>query len=132
MAAIPSPPWASPAMKRAMRCRKRVNEILNGSAATTTNNNQNQNQPTEKKVTATEYATKFSKAVAGAYKTTANLYLRNGAGTNKKALALIPKGTTVNCYGYYSVTSNVNWLYIQVAIDGVLYTGFSSSVYLKK
>jgi hypothetical protein len=110
----------------------KVNEILNGSAAKPKTETQNQSQPTEKKVTATESAYKYDKGVAGSYKTTANLYIRNGAGSNKKALALIPKGTSVNCYGYYNVANGAKWLYIQVAIDGVLYTGFSHAGYLKK
>ena len=110
----------------------KVNEILNGSAAKPKTETQNQSQPTEKKVTATESAQKYDKGVAGSYKTTANLYLRNGAGSNKKALALIPKGTSVNCYGYYNVANGTKWLYIQVAIDVVLYTGFSHIGYLKK
>lgn len=112
--------------------QNRVNEILNGGVVKAKTEEQNQNQPISKKVTATEYASKFSNSVVGIYKTTANLYCRNGAGTNKKALVLIPKGTTVKCYGYYSVANNVKWLYIQFVIDGVLYTGFSSSAYLKK
>lgn len=110
----------------------RVNEILNGSAAKPKTDTQDQSQPTEKKVTATEHAQKLDSKLAGTYKTTADLYIRNGAGTNKKALAIIPKGTNVKCYGYYSVLNGAKWLYIQVAIDGVLYTGFSHSGYLKK
>lgn len=112
--------------------QSRVNEILNGSAAQPSTPKQNQEQPVEKKVTATEYATGFNKSLAGTYKTTANLYLRNGAGTNKKALVCIPKGTSVQCYGYYSISNGAKWYYIQVAIDGVLYTGFSHSAYLNK
>lgn len=110
----------------------RVNEILNGSATTTTNTDQPQTQPTEKKVTATCWAKSFNKNVAGSYVTTGDLYLRNDAGTNKKALCVIPKGTEVKNYGYYTMFNGTKWLYIQVAIDSVLYTGFSSSVYLKK
>lgn len=111
--------------------QKRVNQILNGSAVQAKTPEQDQAQPTSKKVTATEYATGFNRSIAKTYKTTANLYLRNGAGTSKKALALIPKGTPVQCYGYYSISNGVKWYYIQVALDGVLYTGFSSSAYLK-
>lgn len=114
------------------KVQTKVNEILNGSASKPKTDTQNQSQPTEKKVTATESAQKFDKGVAGTYKTTANLYIRNGAGTNKKALALIPKGTEVNCYGYYNVSGGAKWLYIQVAIDGVLYTGYSHCSYLKR
>ena len=112
--------------------QSRVNQILNGSAVQAKAEEQPQSQPTAKKVTATEYATGFNKSLAGTYKTTAALYMRNGAGTNKRALVCIPKGTEVQCFGYYSVANGAKWLYIQVAIDGVLYTGFSHSNYLKK
>lgn len=84
------------------------------------------------KVTATNYAKKFSTKVAGTYKTTANLYMRDDASINSKILCLIPSGTKVQCYGYHTVTQGVTWLYIQVTLKGVTYTGFSSSSYLKK
>lgn len=110
----------------------KVNEILNGSAHKTENPDQSLNQPTEKKVTAQSKATRFNKNLAGVYKTTGNLYMRHAAGTNKKAMVVIPNGTEVRCYGYYDIANGVKWLYIQAAIDNVLYTGFSSSRYLKK
>ena len=98
-----------------------VNKILNTQKLTTT-----------KKVVATCKAQKKDTKLAGSYKTTANLYCRNDAGTNKKALCKIPKGTTVTNYGYYNTASGVKWLYIQFTLNGVQYTGFSSSKYLKK
>lgn len=88
--------------------------------------------PTIKKVTATASASNIDKKLAGAYKTTAALYCRTDAGSNKKILCLIPKGTIVRCYGYYSISNNVKWLYIQFTLDGIQYTGFSSSSYLKR
>lgn len=109
-----------------------VNQILNGSAVQPSTPTQPQEQPTSKKVVAGAYADKFDKSLAGTYKTTANLYMRHGAGTNKKSMVVIPNGTKVKCYGYYSVSNGVKWLYIQVTIDGVQYTGFSSSAYLKR
>lgn len=109
-----------------------VNRILNGSATQPKQEEQNQNQPVEKKVSSTCYARFKDASLAGTYKTTAKLYCRNDAGTNKKALCLIPKGTEVKCYGYYSKANGVKWLYIQFKIDGIQYTGFSSINYLKK
>lgn len=47
---------------------------------------------------------------AGEYKTTAVLYCRNDAGTNKKAICKIPAGTKVKCYGYYTMANGVKWL----------------------
>lgn len=109
-----------------------VNKILNGSAVVPTNMDQHQGQPVEKYVKSTCYATSNDKMLSGTYKTTANLYLRNDAGTNKKALCQIPAGTRVQCYGYYTEVNGVKWLYINVALDGVRYTGFSSSKYLQR
>lgn len=124
--------------------QERVNEILNGSAVTAKEPDlpANQNQPAEKKVSATCYAKSKDPRIAGTYQTTANLYCRNDAGTNKKALCLIPKGTLVKCYGFYTKTSDGRWIgndfrpsprwfLIQFVMDGVQYTGFSSEEYLK-
>lgn len=107
-----------------------VNRILNGSVSLPEDNNQE--QPAEKYVSATAYAKSVDSSLMGCYRTTANLYCRNDAGSNKKALCLIPKGTRVQNYGYYTTFSGVKWLCIQVTLDGVVYTGFSSSTYLEK
>lgn len=109
-----------------------VNQILNGSAATTKDPIQDQSQPISKKVIATCAARKFDKEIAGTYTVTANLYCRNDSGTNKKALCVIPSGTKVKCYGNYNEANGVKWPYIQFTIDSVQYTGFSSGRYLKK
>lgn len=87
-----------------------------------------------KEVKAKDAASSFSKALAGAYIVTAasGLYLRDGAGANHPKLTLLPKGTRVQNYGYYTALSGVNWLYVQVTCQGVKYTGFSSAQYLKK
>ena len=110
--------------------QKRVNEILNG----TTAKKQEQAKPTsgKKEVTSTCYARGKDARLSGAYTATADLYCRNDAGTNKKALCCMPAGTKVHCYGYYSTANGVKWLYIQFELNGVTYTGFSSSAYLKK
>lgn len=77
-------------------------------------------------------ATKFTKNIAGSYKTTANLNLRDAAGTNHKSLVVLPKGTTVQCYGYYTLAAGVNWYYVVAVYNHVQYTGFCSSQYLKR
>lgn len=92
-----------------------------------------ENKEETKAVKATEAAKCFDSSVAGTYKVTASaLNVRNGAGTSKKKLCSIPKGTKVKCYGYYTNNLGVKWLYIQFAYDGVQYTGFASSKYLVK
>ena len=77
-------------------------------------------------------AKSFDKNLAGTYKTTADLYIRNDAGTNKKALGMLPKGTKAVCYGYYTAFNGAKWLYIQATVNGVTYTGFSHSGYLTR
>lgn len=79
-----------------------------------------------------ETAKGFDKALAGAYKTTANLNLRAGAGTGKAILTTIPKSGTVRNYGYYNIVDGVKWLYVQYAVGGKTYTGYCSSKYLKR
>lgn len=112
--------------------QKKVNEILNGSAVKPSTPTQSQKQPSAKKVTATCSAKKKDVSLKGTYKTTADLYMRNDAGTNKKALVVIPKNTKVKMYGYYNVSNGAKWFYVQVTIDGVQYTGFCHSGYLAK
>lgn len=90
-------------------------------------------KPTASKVvTATCKAKRRDKKITGTYVTTGDLYCRNDAGKNKKALCKIPKGTKVSNYGYYNLFGGVRWLYIQFVLNGIQYTGFSSSKYLKK
>lgn len=87
-----------------------------------------------KEVKATGYATGFDRSLAGAYVTTSAVYMRHGAGTGNKAMVVLPIGLKVMNYGYYSVdkSNGRKWLYIQVTYAGTKYTGFTSSLYLKK
>jgi LysM repeat protein len=84
------------------------------------------------KKTATDAAASFLKSLAGTYVTTTALNCRNGAGTSKSVLVVIPKGHEVKNYGYYTTASGVKWLYVQFTYKGVVYTGFVSSNYLSK
>lgn len=93
-------------------------------------------KPSAKKETAPaakiDAAQKKTNSLAGTYTVTASagLHIRTGAGTNKKSLGVLPKGTKVRNYGYYNVASNgVKWLCV-VSDSGV--TGYCSSTYLKK
>ena len=85
-------------------------------------------------VKAKEAARSFDKALAGTYTVTAGggLHIRTGAGTGKASLAVLPCGTKVRNYGYYTTTGGTRWLYIQVTLGSTTYTGFSSEAYLKK
>lgn len=72
-------------------------------------------------------------SLGGTYVTTSDLHMRDGAGTNKKSLVILPKGTKVKNYGYYTqAKSGTKWLWVQVTYKDVKYTGFCSNKYLKK
>lgn len=104
----------------------KINELVNGPAEKPKPSN-------VKKVETSCYAKSEDPSLAGTYVTTTNLYCRNDAGTNKKALCLIPEGTEVQNYGYFTKSGSVRWLLIQFTLDdGIEYTGFSSSEYLRK
>ena len=81
----------------------------------------------------TDYAQSFVKSYAGQYTTTADLHLRAGAGTSKRSITVLPEGTAVRCYGYYTKQADGTvWLYVVATVGGVKYTGFCSRRYLKK
>jgi len=79
-----------------------------------------------------DYAKSFSRFLSGTYKTTDALNLRAGAGKHKGILTVIPKGTKVQCYGYYTAFRNVNWYYVVYIKNDITYKGFVSSQYLTK
>ena len=84
------------------------------------------------KVTSKDYAEKKDSKLAGTYQATTDCHLRTGAGTGKASLFIIPSGTKVKNYGYYSKASETKWLYIHFTLKNVTYTGFTSERCLKK
>lgn len=88
----------------------------------------------KKQTTATGTADEYKKSLADTYKTTGDVNLRNDAGTKNKSLVVLPKGTEVVCYGYYSYPTGVKtkWYLVQATVNKVKYTGFVSSKLLKK
>ena len=74
-----------------------------------------------------ESAKSFDKTLSGTYKTIGSLYLRAGAGKGKPDLVIMPDGTKVRNYGYYTLVDGTKWLYVQATVKGVAYTGFCSS-----
>lgn len=83
---------------------------------------------------ATGVAKSFDKRLAGTYTVTAKsgLHIRNVAGSKTGSMIVLPCGTKVQNYGYFTEVNGVAWLYIQVTYQGVKYTGFSSGQYLSK
>lgn len=88
----------------------------------------------KKQTCATGTADNYLKSLTGTYKTTGQLHLRNDAGAKHDSLYLMPKGTNVKCYGYYSYPSGskTKWCYVQTTVNKTTYTGFCSSKFLKK
>lgn len=106
--------------------------VSSGTATTTKPAATTSGSITEKR--ATDAAMSLDKTLSGAYTVTAGsgLHVRNGAGTNKASMVVLPKGAKVQNYGYYTLSGGVKWLYIQVTYNGVKYTGFCSAQYLSK
>lgn len=90
--------------------------------------------PAEQERKATGAAKSLDKGLAGTYAVTAGdgLHVRNVAGAKDGSMVVLPYGTRVKNYGYYTLVGGVKWLYIQVTYKGIKYTGFSSGKYLKK
>ena len=70
----------------------------------------------------------FKGSVRGIYKTTANLRLRKGAGTDKELIIVIPEGSNIVASGWYSYVNSTKWFLVTYGND----TGFCSSDYLKR
>lgn len=73
-------------------------------------------------------AASFSKGIAGTYKTTDRLRVRDGAGTGYNTLGILPSGTSVRNYGYYTK----EWYLIVAVVGNVEYTGFCHKGYLQR
>lgn len=110
------------------KVQNKVNKILNTPKVLKESENGARTLPS---VDATCSAKYFDQRISKCYITTADVYCRNDAGTNKKTLCLIPKGTTVHNYGYYSVFNGVKWFLIRFVLNGVQYTGFTCVNYLR-
>lgn len=74
-----------------------------------------------------QVAQRKSAAFNKAYKTTAGLNMRAGAGTDFPVLTTLPQGATFRCYGFYNVVGSTVWLYGEA--DGK--KGYCSKAYLK-
>lgn len=62
--------------------------------------------------------------------TCGSLNFRNGAGTDKESFGYLPKGTKVNCQGFYTKVGERDWLYINFTYKNKKYAAFASSKYL--
>lgn len=72
-----------------------------------------------------DYAQSFDNAKAGSYTVNADvgLHLRTGASTEKRSIEILPYGSKVQCYGYYSG----DWILVKAPSGNV---GFCYSEYL--
>ena len=77
---------------------------------------------------AKEFSSKYNKR----YITTSKLNLRNGANMEKTIIEVMPKGSKVDCYGYYTKYKDDSvWLLVAYKKNNKTYTGFCSKNYLK-
>ena len=77
---------------------------------------------------AKEFSSKYNKR----YTTTSKLNLRNGANMEKTIIEVMPKGSKVDCYGYYTKNKDDSvWLLVAYKKNNKTYTGFCSKNYLK-
>lgn len=84
-------------------------------------------KPTESKLKVkVDYAKSHNKIYSRSYITTADCNLQSGAGDDKETVAVLPKGTKVRCYGYYTAKESTVWLYVTYKN----YTGFCPNKYL--
>ncbi len=67
-----------------------------------------------------------SAAYNKAYKTTADLNMRSGAGTDFPVLTTLPHGAAFRCYGFYNVVGSTVWLFGESAGKN----GYCSKAYL--
>ncbi len=89
----------------------------------------NKPQPSDVKVIKVKPASYFDSRVAGTYKVVASgLNLRAGAGTDNEVIKVLKHKTKVTCYGYYSKSNNIKWLYVKAGDC----TGYCSSKYLEE
>lgn len=78
-----------------------------------------------KKKIPVEYPTNYTAKYIGKYTNTKLRYLRVGAGTTKKAIAKIPKGSTVHCYGRWERSKAGNiWKFVTFTVNGIQYEGY--------
>ena len=102
--------------------------VVSGNARSTAGGSGSSSQaPASVSTAKIESAKSFEKMLAGTYKTIGSLYLRAGAGKGKPDLVIMPDGTKVRNYGYYTLVDGTKWLYVQATVKGVAYTGFCSS-----
>ena len=80
------------------------------------------------KKTCAKSAASFDKAKAGVYRTTDRLHIRDGAGTGYRSLGVLPKGTSVRNYGYYTR----EWYLVVAVVGNVQYTGFCHKDFLER
>lgn len=74
-----------------------------------------------------QVAQRKSAAYNKAYKATAALNMRSGAGTDFPVLTTLPQGSAFRCYGFYNVVGSTVWLFGEAAGK----KGYCSKVYLK-
>lgn len=82
--------------------------------------------------TKVDYAKSYDKTLAGIYSCTTDLNIRTGAGVTKSKIVCLPKNHKVTMNGYYTTSLGVKWFLVAFEYNNKKYTGFCSSLFLKK
>lgn len=113
-------------------CTDDTTSSSGSSSSTSSSSSSSSSGSSSSKSTTLQPADKKDSSLAGTYTTTIALNLRYGADSEKYAsMVVMPKGTKVRCYGYYSLNGSTKWLYVVATVNGKKYTGFCSKSYLK-
>lgn len=79
----------------------------------------------KKVVKASKPASKFSAKLNKTFKVTgSSAQIKDGPSANAKTLVALKKGDSVRCFGYYSVSNTIEWIFVQYIKDSVAYQGF--------
>lgn len=109
-----------------------VTKRLGASSSASSSSASSSTSEKTKTIKATGVAKKYNKALSGVYVTTDSLNVRNDAGVGSRLLGTLPKGTRVQCYGYYSLSGVYKWAYVVANVGNTQYVGFVSYAYLRK
>lgn len=108
--------------------QSKVNEIINNTTSTQIKSELKY----VKEIKTTCNAKSKDNKLSGVWYSTGKCYCRNDAGTNKKALCIIPKDFPVDSDGSYTDFNGTKWLLIKFVLNGVRYCGFTSSNCLRR
>lgn len=80
--------------------------------------------PKSNRVTSLKAAKSKDKELNGSYKLIDDEALYHGPGAFYNKMVVLPAGSKVRNYGFYTEVNDEKWLYVQITYQGVTYSGF--------